>query len=79
MTGIYNKFTVTRTDGTDAPGEKHDGCDYFVIDVTHDRHAAAALLAYAHSCADEKPELARDLHALRVASARRRTEPGAGV
>lgn len=64
--GLYGKFLVARVDGTDSPGAKHDGCRYFVLDVTHDKYAAAALLAYARACADEYPDLARDLHALRV-------------
>lgn len=59
--GIYNKFLVRRRDGKDAPGEKHDGCEYFVLDLTHDRHATAALAAYADSCRDEYPLLAKDL------------------
>lgn len=60
-TGLYNKFHVTRADGTSSPGEKHYGCDYFVLDVTHDKHAIQALLAYADSCEAEYPLLARDL------------------
>ena len=60
-TGLYAKFTVTRTDGKSAPGEKHDGCEYFVLDVTHDKHAHAALKAYADSCEGEYPLLARDV------------------
>ena len=60
-TGLYNKFTVTRTDGKSEPGEKHDGCDYFVLDLTHDPHAIPALVAYAASCETDYPLLARDL------------------
>ena len=52
---------MTRTDGKSAPGEKHDACDYFVLDIMHDRHAYAALLAYAHSCEPEYPEFVKDL------------------
>jgi hypothetical protein len=59
--GLYNKFTVTRTDGTSRPGRKHDGCEYFVLDLTHDKHAKAALLAYAKSCRLEYPLLSEDL------------------
>jgi hypothetical protein len=33
-TGLYGKFTIRRNDGTDAAGEKHDGCEYFVLDLT---------------------------------------------
>lgn len=59
--GLYNKFTVTRNDGSSEPGGKHHGCEYFVLDLTHDVHAAAALLAYADSCEADYPLLAADL------------------
>ncbi len=62
--GIYHKFNVTRTDGTDAPGGKHHGDQYFVLNVTYDRHAIPALRAYADSCATEYPALAADLRKL---------------
>lgn len=59
--GLYDKFNVTRTDGKSAPGQKHDGCEYFVLDLTHDPYARAAILAYACACEDHYPLLARDL------------------
>lgn len=59
--GLYGKFHVHRRDGTSAAGGKHYGCDYFVLDMTHDKHAKAALRAYAESCQDEYPLLAADL------------------
>lgn len=59
--GIFRKFDVRRVDGSDAPGGKHHGCRYFVIDMDHDAHAAAALRAYAESCAQSHPQLAADL------------------
>jgi hypothetical protein len=59
--GIYHKFVVTRVDGSSAPGGKHDGCFYFVLDLDHDPHARAALAAYAASCRAEYPLLAHDL------------------
>lgn len=59
--GLYGKFFIRRVDGTDAPGKKHDGCHYFVLDLDHDRHAIPALRAYAKSCAKEYPALAADL------------------
>lgn len=59
--GIYNKFIVTRTDGTDGYGEKHHGCEYFVLDLTHDPFADVALIAYAKACEKEYPLLAADL------------------
>lgn len=61
--GLFNKFTVRRTDGGDADGEKHEGCEYFVLDLNHDKHAIPALLAYAESCAADYPLLAADLRA----------------
>ena len=49
--GLYNKFSVVmRADGKSAYGKKHYGCDYFVLDLTHDRFAVRALMAYAGSC-----------------------------
>jgi len=59
--GLYGKFHVERTDGKSAPGEKHDGCEYFVLDLTHDPFAVPALKAYADACAAEYPLLAADL------------------
>jgi hypothetical protein len=61
--GLYQKFTVLRNDGKHMFGEKHHGCEYFVLDLTHDKHAKAALLAYAESCKDEYPLLSHDLRA----------------
>lgn len=62
--GLYNKFTVTRTDGTSARGQKHDGCQYLVLDVTHDPFAKAALEAYADACAEDYPLLSEDVRRL---------------
>lgn len=62
--GLYGKFIVSRADGTDRPGGKHDGCEYFVIDITHDPFATVALRAYAKACEkDGYTELAKDLRA----------------
>ncbi|WP_197672302.1 hypothetical protein [Cupriavidus nantongensis] len=59
--GLFRKFDVRRTDGCDAPGGKHHGCRYFVLDLDHDAHAPAALRAYAASCAATHPQLSTDL------------------
>jgi hypothetical protein len=59
--GVFRKFEVSRVDGSDQPGGKHHGCEYFVLDVTHDQHAKAALAAYAGACAETHPELAADM------------------
>jgi len=59
--GLYTKFEVHRTDGTDAPGGKHHGCDYFVLDVTHDKCAPAALAVYAAAVEGTHPQLAADM------------------
>lgn len=56
--GLYGKYYVSRIG--DETG-KHEDCDYFVLDLVHDRHARMALLAYAASCQDEYPLLATDL------------------
>ena len=61
--GLYEKFHVERTDGRSAPGEKHDGCEYFVLDLDHDPHALPALIAYEKSCRADFPGLAADLRA----------------
>lgn len=62
--GLYGKYHVERTDGQSASGAKHDGCQYFVLDVTHDPHALEALKAYADSCEKQYPSLAQDLRVL---------------
>lgn len=63
--GIFRKFEVHRTDGTDQkPGDKHFNCVYFVLDVSHDKYAYKALLAYADECEADLPELASDLRSL---------------
>src|ERR1700758_3049829 len=59
--GLYNKFHIERTDGSSAPGGKHETCKYFVLDVHCDQHAIPALMAYADSCKADYPLLARDL------------------
>jgi hypothetical protein len=59
--GLYNKFNVTRTDGSSEPGGKHDGCDYFVLDLSHDPYAIPALMAYHEACQALYPRLASDI------------------
>jgi len=59
--GLYNKFNVKRTDGRDFPGDKHEKCDYFVLDLTHDPFAIPAILAYARACQEDYPVLAAEL------------------
>jgi hypothetical protein len=59
--GLFRKFDVRRTDGSDAPGGKHHGCEYFVLDVRHDPHAKAALAAYAEAVRATHPLLADDM------------------
>ena len=62
--GLYNKFIVKRTDGTDCVGGKHEHCNYFVLDCSHDIHAKAAIIAYANSCKESLPILSKDLQIL---------------
>lgn len=45
--GLFGKFNISRTDGSDKVGSKHQGCEYFVLDATHDPIAIVALRAYA--------------------------------
>lgn len=59
--GLYQKYRVERIDGSSAPGGKHDGCEYFVLDLTHDPHALPAIEAYAESCKKDYPNLHWDL------------------
>jgi hypothetical protein len=61
--GLYHKYNVERTDGSSAPGGKHHGDEFFVLNMTTDRHAIPALRAYAKSCASDYPALAADLRA----------------
>lgn len=58
--GIYEKYHVARLN--DEAG-KHNECEYFILDLVHDDHARAALLAYAISCKDEYPVLSAELMA----------------
>lgn len=64
MSGLHDKYRVTRTDGSSKKGGKHAECTYFVLDLDHDEHAIPALCAYARSVAKENPVLAADLMAV---------------
>lgn len=59
--GLYNKYVITRTDGSTGFGKKHEKCEFFVLDLDHDPFAIPALEAYITACKGEYPELARDL------------------
>jgi hypothetical protein len=59
--GLYEKYRVERTDGR---ADLHPDCQYFVLDLTHDKFAPPAIAAYADACEDEFPALARDLRAI---------------
>jgi len=59
--GLYRKFEVNRVSD---PDHKHLNCEYFVLDLTHDKFAKPALIAYANACSEEFPALAKDLNAL---------------
>lgn len=62
--GLYGKYKVERIDGKSGPGQKHEECDYFVLDINHDPHARKALQAYIDSLywSREYPELMKDLN-----------------
>jgi hypothetical protein len=59
--GLYQKYVVQRADGSSAPGGKHEACDYFVLDLVHDRLALVAVKAYADQCRYRFPLLHLDL------------------
>jgi hypothetical protein len=59
--GLYVKYEVQRTDGTDQPGGRHDGCRTFVLDLDHDPEAQRVLLEYARLIRDERRSLSDDL------------------
>lgn len=59
--GLYEKYEVRRHDWEDAPGLKHEHCQYFVLDLTHDPFAMPAIRSYAAACAEKYPLLAADL------------------
>jgi hypothetical protein len=62
--GIYPKFVVKRADRKDSYGKKHFGCEYFVLDLSHDPYAEAAIRVYADECQkDGYIRLAQDLRA----------------
>lgn len=66
--GLYRKYHVERLN--DKTG-KHANCLYYVLDLDHDKHSAAALLAYADSCEADYPTLAFDLRHTAAATARK--------
>jgi len=59
--GLYRKFHIYRADGSSALGQKHDGCEYFVLDLTHDPYALETLAYYAKACKETHPFLYSDL------------------
>lgn len=66
--GLYRKYDVRRLND---PASKHTECEYYVLDLDHDRFSLPALLAYARSCNKQYPELARDIGKKCVAMGRR--------
>lgn len=60
----HGRYLVSRRDKRDLPGEKHYGCSYFVLDLTHDPAAIPAIIAYANAVRLTEPALAADLDAL---------------
>lgn len=59
--GLYRKYEVRRVDGSTNQGGKHEHCEWFVLDLTHDKFAIPALKAYSQACANEYPILSNDL------------------
>lgn len=56
--GLYFKFAVVRND----QNKRHKGCQYFPLDLIHDKHAVPAARAYAASVQVENLGLALDLY-----------------
>lgn len=56
--GLYGKYRVSRIED---PTGKHKDCEYYVLDLVHDKYAMAALAAYAGACRQEFPLLSFDL------------------
>jgi hypothetical protein len=56
--GLYNKYHVERLNDTTG---KHKDCEYYVLDLKHDKFSLPALTAYHDACIAEFPELAKDL------------------
>lgn len=59
--GLYQKYYVCRVDRTDYPGGKHQDCDYYVLDLTHDPYALETLHYYSRACEKTHPQLSQDL------------------
>lgn len=59
MLGIYEKYTITKTDGTPIDPK----AQYFVLRLDTDLAARIAAVAYAAACEADHPELAADLRA----------------
>lgn len=50
-----------RVEKRDDPDGKHDACEFFVLDLTHDPHAVFALRAYAAAIQQTNPEFAAEI------------------
>lgn len=61
LEGLGQKYIVLRLN--DEVG-KHDACEFFVLDLEHDRHTQPALRAYADSVESENPSFASELREL---------------
>jgi len=59
--GLYEKYVVKRTDGSDQPGGRHHGCRYFVLDLTHDPSARHAARIFAEDIEGSRPRLSAEL------------------
>lgn len=58
---FYQKYNVQRLNRLNDRTGRYDGCEFFVLDLDHDRYAKIALLAYAGACEEEFPLLSRNL------------------
>lgn len=59
--GLYGKWHVIRVSDFET---KHDDCNTFVLDLTHDPFARFCLPSYIEKCEKDYPQLAADLREL---------------
>lgn len=59
--GLHGKFIIARRDNKHLLGQKHHGCDYFVLDLTHDQHGIQVVRYYATLCREDRPQLSQEI------------------
>ena len=57
MKGLYNKYTITKTDGTPVD----PNADYFVLRLDTDKFARSAMRFYAMAIQQDNPTLSKEI------------------